>query len=279
MAGIYIWGILQISIFMINPHFVLSFIKHYWQATRIDVLHSPFVFELYNSCIARQQHPDALKEINQVWKEALNNSTSITQNDLGAWGHKQQQRTKPVSYFAKNHAKPGRLAAIIYRMVNKYHYSNCIELGTSLGYTTMHIAAALQPGARFNTIEGAEEVAAVARDHFRRTSLDEKIGLITGNFDDVLPALLETYPTIDFAFIDGNHTYEATIDYFQRFLKKINNNSVLVFDDINWSKGMSRAWEEIRQHPDVTITVDLFFIGLVFFRKEQVKEHFKLRVW
>lgn len=264
---------------MINLHFVFNFIKHYHSATRIDVLHSPFVFELYNSCIARQSAPVALKDINTVWEKALRNDTPVMQNDLGAWRHKQQQRTKPVSFFAKNHAKPKRLAEIIYRMVNKYRYSHCIELGTSLGYTSMHIAKALPPEARFTTIEGAEEIAAMARTHFEHTSLADRIESLTGNFDDVLPELLETYPSIDFAFIDGNHTYEATINYFRLFLKKVRNNSVLIFDDIYWSSGMSKAWEEIKQHPDVTVTVDLFYIGIVFFRKEQVKEHFKLRVW
>jgi predicted O-methyltransferase YrrM len=129
------------------------------------------------------------------------------------------------------------------------------------------------------TIEGAREIAAVATENFKQLGLNKYIQQRTGNFDEVLPDVLKTYEEVDVAFIDGNHRYAPTLYYFEMLLPKIHNNSMLIFDDIYWSKGMTKAWEEIKEHPQVTVTVDLFFIGLVFFRKEQVKEHFKLRIW
>ncbi|MES2690681.1 MAG: class I SAM-dependent methyltransferase [Bacteroidota bacterium] len=263
---------------MINGHFVTHFIKHYWSATRIDVLHSPFIFNLYNTCIARQPKPEELKPVEDLREQAFHDHTLLTQHDLGAGGRKNNARKKPVSFFAKVHAKPKRIAHIIYRMVKKYGYENCMELGTSLGFTSMCIAKALPKNGHLKTIEGAPELAAVAQKHFNALSLQNKIELLTGNFDEVLPEMIKKHGTIDFAFIDGNHTYESTMDYFKQLLFKVNNNSVLIFDDIYWSKGMTRAWEEIKQHPEVSVTVDLFFIGLVYFRTEQVKEHFVLRV-
>jgi hypothetical protein len=105
-----------------------------------------------------------------------------------------------------------------------------------------------------------------------------KIDLRVGNFNNLLPAVLNELTQVDLAFIDGNHTYEATINYFNLLLQKTHYNSVLIFDDIYWSKGMTKAWEEIKHHPKVTVTVDLFYIGLVYFRTQQAEEHFKLRV-
>jgi predicted O-methyltransferase YrrM len=102
--------------------------------------------------------------------------------------------------------------------------------------------------------------------------------LVEGNFDAVLDEILKYYPQLDLAFIDGNHKKEATLMYFQQMLPLAHNNSVFIFDDIYWSKGMTEAWNEIKKHPQVTVTVDLFFVGLVFFRKEQAKQDFKLRV-
>lgn len=261
-----------------NWHFIANFIKHYWSATRIDVLHSPFVFELYNSCIARKKEPLALTPIELLRSAASRNNTIITQQDFGALGHLQKQREKNISFFTKTHAKPKRLAHIIYRMVNKYQYQNCIELGTSLGFTSMCIAKGLSNQTKLITIEGAPQIAAVAQQHFITSNTQDLIDLHIGNFDTLLPQLINTMPTVDFAFIDGNHTYEATINYFNQFITKVNNDSALVFDDIYWSKGMTKAWEEIKNHPKVTVTVDLFFIGLVYFRTQQVEEHFKLRV-
>lgn len=263
---------------MVNWHFIANFITHYWSATRIDVLHSPFVFDLYNSCIARQKTPTALLPIELLRLEAKQNKTPITQEDYGALGHLQKKRTKSISYFASTHAKPSRLAHIIYRMVNKYQYRHCIELGTSLGFTSMCIAKGLPNQAKLITIEGAAQIAQIAQQHFTQSNTQQKIELRVGNFDKLLPETLTQLPTIDFAFIDGNHTYEATTHYFYQLLNKVNNDSVLIFDDIYWSEGMTKAWEEIKNHPKVTVTVDLFYIGLVYFRTQQAKEHFKLRV-
>ena len=263
---------------MVNWHFIANFIKHYWSATRIDVLHSPFVFDLYNSCIARQKTATELLPVEELRKSAQHNQTQITQQDFGALGKLNKQRTKSIAYFAKTHAKPSRLAHIIYRMVNKYSYQNCVELGTSLGITSMCIAKGLPNNAKLITIEGAKEIANVAQQHFKQLNLADKIDLRVGNFNELLPDVINELPQVDFAFIDGNHTYEATINYFNLLLPKTNNNSVLVFDDIYWSKGMTKAWEEIKHHPKVTVTVDLFYIGLVYFRTQQAEEHFKLRV-
>lgn len=265
---------------MINRHFVSHFIKHYWSATRIDVLHSPFVFELYNSCIAREDNINPIyNEIEQLRKEARNNSTPITQIDFGAKSAQQPKRTKSVSFFAKQHAKPTRIAQIIYRVAQKYAYQHVIELGTSLGFTTLYLAKALPQQAKFITIEGAPEIAAFAKHNVAKLKVSDKVDIRIGNFNELLPEAISELPQIDLAFIDGNHTYEATINYFNQLLPKITNNSVLIFDDIYWSEGMTRAWSEIKNHPKVTVTVDLFYIGLVYFRTEQVEEHFKLRVW
>jgi predicted O-methyltransferase YrrM len=263
---------------MVNWHFIANFIKHYWSATRIDVLHSPFVFDLYNSCIARQITATELLPVEELRKSAQQNQTPITQQDFGALGSLNKQRTKSIAYFAKTHAKPTRLAHIIYRMVNKYGYQNCVELGTSLGFTSMCIAKGLPNNTKLITIEGAKEIADVAQQHFSQLNLANKIDLRVGNFNELLPDVINELPQVDFAFIDGNHTYEATINYFNLLLQKTHNDSVLIFDDIYWSKGMTQAWEEIKHHPKVTVTVDLFYIGLVYFRTQQVEEHFKLRV-
>lgn len=263
---------------MINGHFVTRFIKHYWSATRIDVLHSPFIFNLYNACIARQAEPEALKPVEELRKQLLQDSTQVTQQDLGAGSRRKPQRKKTIAFFAKTHAKPKRIAHILHRIIRQHQYKNGIELGTSLGLTTLCIAKALPDSGRLVTIEGAPEIAAVAKQNFVKLNQQDKIELLTGNFNDLLPEVIKERETIDFAFLDGNHTYEATLNYFNHLLPKMGNNSVMIFDDIYWSKGMTRAWEEVKQHPQVMVTVDLFFIGLVYFRKEQAKEHFVLRI-
>ncbi len=265
---------------MINTHFCKQFIKHYWSATRIDVLHSPFVFELYNTCVKNIHYKD-FDFIEQLRAQLKQDKRIITQQDFGAGATQQVIKQKTVSQFATQHAKPARVAQIIYRLIVHYKYQQIIELGTSLGISACYEASAIKKNNtehQFTTIEGAPHIATIAAENFKQLLLENYVTQQIGNFDKVLPEVLSQYKKIDMAFIDGNHRYEPTLKYFEQLLPKIHNNSLLIFDDIYWSKGMTDAWEQIKQHPQVTVTVDLFFIGLVFFRKEQTKEHFKLRV-
>jgi predicted O-methyltransferase YrrM len=264
---------------MINTHFVKHFFKHYGSATLIDVLHSPFVFRLYNSCIARKSSPQNTSDIQQLRAKLKRNSTRITQTDFGARSQQQPSRTKPISFFAKQHAKSTRINEILYSLVKEYQYNTCIELGTSLGLSASYIGKALPASGHLHSIEGAEQIAALAKQHISLLHLQNHVTIYNGTFDEILPGILNQHNTIDFAFIDGNHTYEATMRYFNLLIDKMHNNSVLVFDDIYWSKDMTKAWEQIKNHPKVTVTVDLFYVGLVYIRYEQVKQHFKLRVW
>jgi predicted O-methyltransferase YrrM len=126
-------------------------------------------------------------------------------------------------------------------------------------------------------MEGSKEIADFAKQDFQKLKL-KNIELVEGNFDNTLSSVVHGLSTVDFAFIDGNHRKEPTIKYFQQLLAKTNNDSILVFDDIHWSSEMEAAWQTIRKNAAVTCSIDLFFIGIVFFRKEfKEKQHFVIR--
>ncbi len=160
-----------------------------------------------------------------------------------------------------------------------------LELGTSLGISAAYLASGAQEAdnssgatnAKLLTLEGAGAVAAVAAANFRSLGL-ENIELVTGGFDDRLPGVLDKMGRIDLAFVDGNHRKEPTLRYFNLLIGCASPSAVLIFDDIHWSREMEEAWEAIKQDPRVLLTVDLFFIGLVFLREEfKVKQDFIIR--
>jgi predicted O-methyltransferase YrrM len=123
-------------------------------------------------------------------------------------------------------------------------------------------------------MEGAPEIAKQAQRHFQHIGL-HNIEQVIGNFDSTLASVLQKNKSLDFVFIDGNHRFEPTIRYFNMMKPNLHEYSVVVFDDIHWSKEMEQAWAAIKNDDSVTLTIDLFFIGLVFFRKEQKeKQHF-----
>lgn len=265
-------------------HYLKHFIKHYLTATLVDVLHSPFVFGLYQNSIKKQKDLTSFLAIEKKRMQLIDNQNFVNFKDLGAGSNLLSRNIeKSISSIAKTHLKPARIAQIIHRIVLNYKYKNIIELGTSLGITSSYIASALKANFKseevnFTTIEGSSDIKKVANEQFSVLKLSDYINSVEGNFDQQLEPVLNTYTNVDVFFVDGNHTYEATMRYFEKALPFAHNDSVFIFDDIYWSPGMTKAWEEIKQHSKVHQTVDLFFIGLVYFRTEQIRQHFKLRV-
>lgn len=260
---------------MFNLQLLKSFIKHRLIAKTRHGVHSPFVYRLIDEVIYDFNHRSEYNDIEQLRSELLSDRRLISITDLGAGSHVNNNKRKEVRQLAKSALKPPALAKLIHRLTNDLKPHNIIELGTCLGLTTAYLAKAA-PDARVISIEGCPETAKVAAENLARLDLD-RVSVLTGNFDEVFPRVLAGQQTADLIFVDGNHRKEATLNYFHWALPHMKDEGMMIFDDIYWSKGMEEAWEDIKAHPDVTVTIDLFWIGLVFFRKGQAKEHFKVR--
>ena len=135
--------------------------------------------------------------------------------------------------------------------------------------------AKARPSAQCYTFEGCPQVAKIAAGNFDKLSI-KNIKIIQDNIDNSLDLFLEKIPTLDFVFIDANHTSKALHYYFELIMPKITEKSVVVIDDINWSNDMWKAWEQIRKHPRVVSSLDIFGFGILFFNTEQNKMHYKL---
>lgn len=259
---------------MLNIRFGLGYLLHQLTANNRHGLHSPFVYRLVDEVIYDFSDKKVYHQIEQARKRLLNDNKTITVTDLGAGSHINNNRQKKISAIAKNALKPPGLAQLIYRLAKDVKPKTIIELGTCLGITTLYLQAAT-PGAKTYTLEGCPQTAAVAAAMFKQGKAD--IEQLTGNFDDTLYPLITSLPRLDFVYIDGNHQKDATLRYFEWCLPKVHENTLLIFDDIYWSQGMKEAWQTIKAHPQVTITIDLFWIGLVYFKKGQAKEDFKVK--
>ncbi|HEX8349959.1 MAG TPA: class I SAM-dependent methyltransferase [Hymenobacter sp.] len=239
-------------------------------------LHSPFVFALYNDVIQHGGFFAAFTAIEAQRKALLQRTDSITVCDFGAGSHTGAGRQRRLCDIARTAAKPRQFGQLLFRLVNHFQPRTVLELGTSLGLTTAYLATP-NSRARVVTFEGCPQTAAVALQTFQKLGL-QNVTLVEGNLDETLvPALAKLGSSVDFAFFDGNHRYEPTVRYFEQLLPYRTEQSVFIFDDIHWSAEMTRAWETIKEHPEVLLTIDLFFVGLVFFRKNQPKQHFQLR--
>ena len=237
-------------------------------------IHSPFVFKLYTEVISNQNNYYAFDELNKIRKQLLNNQQTIEVVDLGA-GSKKMSNTRKIADIAKYSIANKKYAELLFRLCNYFKPQTVLELGTSLGLSSLYISQAV-PKANIISVEGCPNTYAFAKQLITSTRV-KNIETINQSFDDAFETILKN-KKFDLVYIDGNHTYEATIKYFNELLKSTDENSVLIFDDIYWTADMTKAWEEIKAHPAVTLSIDLYKVGLVFFRKEnKQKEHFCLK--
>ncbi len=216
------------------------------------------------------------EELTKLRKQLSVNLEMIAVSDFGAGSKKLHSTNRSIKQIVKYGIAPQKQAEFLYRFINFLNPNTVIELGTSVGLTSLYLAKAA-PKATIYTIEGCENLTAFSNELIK-THHVKNIVSITGNFNDTLPKLLNSLTTVDVFYIDGNHSYEPTMRYFELALQKKNEQSVFIFDDINWSKSMQQAWREICTHPEVTLSLDFFFFGIIFFRKEhKQKEHFILK--
>jgi len=239
-------------------------------------IHSPFVYDFIRNVLIDKKHYPAYNIAEQQRRKLLHNHTFIEIQDFGAGSRINPNKSRKVADIAKRSVKPAKFGKLLYRLAGYYNYKNILELGTSLGVTTSYIANSAKD-TRILTLEGADTIADLAEEYFKSSGFDN-IKLIRGNFDHTLSAAIASMPSIDLAFIDGNHRYEPTITYISTIWPHLNEFSCLILDDIHWSTEMEKVWEDVKKVPEATLTIDLFFLGLVFFRNDfYQKQHFTIR--
>ena len=257
---------------------LLKYLEYYFTASngKGHGMHSPFVFEFITKILNDKTVYPAYEKVEALRSQLLNDNTVLEVEDFGAGSVVDKKGKRSISSIAKNAAKPKKFGQLLFRMVNHYQPATILELGTSLGITTSYLSFA-KPDASLITMEGSKEIAEVAKRNFRNLEI-RNIEIVEGNFDNTLSSVVRGLSSVDLAFIDGNHRKEPTERYFKELLAKTNYDSILVFDDIHWSRDMESTWETIKNDVAVKCSIDLFFIGIVFFRKEfKEKQHFTIR--
>jgi predicted O-methyltransferase YrrM len=239
-------------------------------------VHSPFVFEFIKFVLNDKKKYEVYESIEKRRQNLLNDKTVIEVEDFGAGSTVIKTNKRVVKDIAASSLKPKKYSQLLFRMVQFYNKKTVLELGTSFGITTAYLASA-KNNPTLTSMEGSQNIANIAQQSFDGLQL-ENINIIKGDFEKTLAPFLDNTKTIDFAFLDGNHRKIPTLKYFKQILQKSSDETIFVFDDIHWSKEMEMAWEEIKAHEAVTLSIDLFFIGIVFLKKDfKVKQHFSVR--
>ena len=253
---------------------ILEYIKFLFTSTNQHGVHSPFVFDLVTKCFYDKSSYKDYETLRSYRNNLLDNNTKINITDFGSGSRVFKSNSREIRKIAKTSGSSLKRIKLLYRITTYFKPNKSLELGTSLGMATQ--ALALGHGKNsITSIEGCDQITKIAVSQLKKFNVSN-VKIINSTFETSLADL--SIRKFDLIFFDGHHSKEATLRYFEALLSTAHNDSIFIFDDIYWSPEMKEAWTKIKADPEVTVTIDTFFWGLVFFRKEQLKQNFKIRV-
>jgi predicted O-methyltransferase YrrM len=254
---------------------IKSYLKFLWNSKNEHAVHSPFVFNLLTKCFYDKKFKPEYTVLTNYRNELLKNKNTIEITDFGAGSRVFKSNTRQIAQIAKTAGISPKRAQLLFRIVNYFQPETILEIGTSLGLATSALSLG-NPKASIITLEGCPETAKQAQlqlQKFNCNNVESVVSEFNSYFKNNQPSTIN-YQLI---YFDGNHSKKATLEYFEFLLPTITNETVWIFDDIHWSSEMEEAWEIIKNHQKVTVSIDTFQWGLVFFRYEQPKQHFIIR--
>lgn len=264
-------------------HNLKSYLKFLWKSKNEHGVHSPFVFDLVTKCFYDSTVYPEYTILKKYRKSLLENKNTVEVTDFGTGSRVFKSNQRQISKIAKTAGITEKRAELLFRITNYFQPDlsdselakhSILEIGTSLGLATSALSLG-NPKGKITTLEGCPNTISIAKDQLQNL---KNIEFVTTEFSTYLKTQNLKPKTLDLIYFDGNHSKQATLEYFELLLPTISNETVWIFDDIHWSTDMEEAWETIKNHAKITVTIDTFQWGMVFFRIEQEKEHFVIRV-
>jgi len=254
-----------------NVRKVKDYASYKLKSSKLINIHSPFIYELASKVIYESGEYYSYHHIENIRKKWLSDNTAISVDDFGAGSKIFKEGDREVRDICRHSVKPKKYGQLLFRLINFFQPKYVLELGTSLGLTTTYMASAAR-NSKVISIEGDRNTYLLAKKTVKLAKV-RNVELVNAKFQDALPELIDGCKQLDFVFIDGHHNKEATLAYFELCLKKSHSETIFVFDDINWSDEMKEAWEEIKANSSITVTIDLYTMGIAFLKEGIEKQH------
>lgn len=259
---------MKLIVFLLKYYW--RYLRYYWRAHTCYDVHSPFVSSFLEQTLDDRRRFYIFDDITSIREKLALNDDPVDVVDHGAGsqlGNRPQTTVRRIAHYSAITPMAGQL---LFRIVRFLHPDRMLELGTSLGISALYQMAAHRE-AEMVTIEGNPAVAALAQKNIKEAGTSN-VEVKASTFSEALPRLIKQEQKFDFFHFDGDHRYQPTRDYFEQCLALAHDNSAICIGDIYWSAEMAKVWKELRAHPKVRLSIDLFHFGLLFFRPEQVEK-------
>ncbi|SCX91904.1 Methyltransferase domain-containing protein [Nonlabens sp. Hel1_33_55] len=249
---------------------------HRWKSVHLHGIHSPFVFEFSRDCLKDDRYFEEYEKFSRFRESVKNNPQQLQIIDHGAGSRVFKSNSRSTSNILKHNCSSLKQMKLLYRIGDYFKTKQVLELGTSLGTGTISLSLAAN---QVRTVEGSAEVASYARERFREFKL-ENVQVSQQTFDQFFKELSNTRSEerYDLIYIDGHHDGTATLDYFEKILPHCHEDTVVILDDIYWSQGMTKAWKKLQKHSKVTVSIDTYDWGIIFFRPQQRQQAFHIKL-
>ena len=256
---------------------VIRYLNYYIKSKTRYRIHSTFIYDFINNVLRDETKYEDYERLwdNRCYLATKTDPIETVDFGSGAGSRKYKTSYLPLKKIVKLRTHPKKRLELLYRISKFSKANNILEFGTAAGISATYLWSAT-PDSKFVTMEGCANLASKAEERFHDLKMDG-IKLKVGNFDTNLDTTLKEFKTLDLVFFDGNHREEPTLRYYESCVELSNESSIFVFDDIHWSSGMERAWNKIKDDQRVSVTIDLFWFGLVFFKKGIEKQDFIIR--
>lgn len=256
-------------------HQASAYIQYLWKAKNEHSVHSPFLFKLLIQAFYKAKSNNDLEALDTWYKNMCQSDESFQFEDFGAGSHINTAKTRQVGEFTKAVGKPKKYRHLMYHLCAQLQPKSILELGSATGVSGAYMAKGYS-SSKLISIEGSSELAQIASREWDQLGIKNAI-IKSGEFNVHLDSVLSELKPLDLAYIDGNHQEEPTLAYFEKVLEYGSENLTIIFDDIYWSEGMTKAWEKIKAHSKVRQSVDVFQMGVVFTNPDLSKQDFIIR--
>ena len=237
-------------------------------------IHSPFVYDLITKCFYDKTPFSAYHNLKALRNELIYNQDLVKVKHYSEASKVFQSNHQKISTIVKGEGSSYKKQKQLYRITNYFKPKNVLELGTSVGLGSAAMAIASN-NSIIKTVEVNKNISDIAKKVFKSYQL-KNIQIDTSSFKDFFKK--SNYENLDLVYLDGTCDKESTIENFNSLLKYSHNESVFIINNIYWSKEMTEAWNIIKKQKEITVSIDTYYLGFLFFRKEQPKQHFTIRL-
>jgi predicted O-methyltransferase YrrM len=255
-------------------HEAYCYLKHLLTAKKRHGVHSPFVYHLSDQVLSKSREFGIFEKLEALRRKLENDERVIEVQDYGAGSRVHNSSSRSVSQISKTALAPKKQSQALFKLTLELQPKRILELGTSLGLTTLYLHAAAGQNAQITTIEGAPAIAEIAKENFIHFGADT-IQLRLGKFENQLSQLNQEF---DLIYIDGDHRFGPTMNYFEKCKSLLSPKGWMILDDIYWSKEMTKAWAECVADERFNLALDFYHFGVLLRDNRKEREYYRLRL-